>query len=95
MPNYTTSYSPKKPHMRRNTKDQGYLRPGRRAQRRPGAQYLNHSQGFGRKRKGFRAGGNNSRKPYAIIGGGLRRPLFCCERHLVHEPWCGHHPQWQ
>lgn len=76
MPNYTTSYSPKKPHMRRNTKDQGYLRPGRRAQRRPGAQYLNHSQGFGRKRKGFRAGGNNSRKPYAIIAVGCAALFF-------------------
>lgn len=76
MPNYTTSYSPKKPHMRRNTKDQGYLRPGRRAQRRPGAQYLNHSQGFGRKRKGFRAGGNNSRKPYAIIVVGCAALFF-------------------
>ena len=76
MPNYTTSYSPKKPHMRRNTKDQGYLRPGRRAQRRPGAQYLNHSQGFGRKRKGFRAGGNNSRTPYAIIAVGCTALFF-------------------
>ena len=76
MPNYTTSYSPKKPHMRRNTKDQGYLRSGRRAQRRPGAQYLNHSQGFGRKRKGFRAGGNNSRKPYAIIAVGCAALFF-------------------
>ena len=95
MPNYTTSYSPKKPHMRRNTKDQGYLRPGRRAQRRPGAQYLNHSQGFGRKRKGFRAGGNNSRKPYAIIAVGCAALFFAASVIWYMNRGVGNHPQWQ
>lgn len=69
MPNYTTSYSRSKPHMRRGRGGPGYQLPSarQRTARRRGAVYLNHSQGFGRRRQGFRAGGNNSRKPYAII----------------------------
>lgn len=71
MPNYTTSYSGNKsrPHMRRGRGSTGYQLPGarQRATRRRGAMYLNHSQGFGRRRQGFHAGGNNSRKPYAVI----------------------------
>ena len=69
MPNYTTSYSRSKPHMRRGRGGTGYQLPSarQRTARRRGAVYLNHSQGFGRRRQGFRAGGNNSRKPYAII----------------------------
>lgn len=47
-----------------------------RAQRRPGATYLNHSQGFGRRRGGFRAGGANTRKPYAILAVGCAFLFF-------------------
>lgn len=56
----------------------GYQLPrGRaRSQRRPGATYLNHSQGFGRRRQGFRAGGPNTRKPYAILAVGCAFLFF-------------------
>ncbi len=83
MLNHTTSYPPKRPHPRRNQKTTGYQLPrGRaRAARRPGATYLNHSQGFGSAgRRGYgvnraprltlrQSGGrrNNARRSYAIV----------------------------
>lgn len=68
MPNYTTSYSTKKKPRARRRPATGYQLPAgrQRATRRRGATYLNHSQGFGR-RRGFNASGGNARKPYAII----------------------------
>lgn len=78
MLNYTTSYSTKKkPHYRRNNTD--FLPGGRRRQqRKPGVQYLNHSQGFGRRggRGGRGMGTNNSRKPYAFIAVGCAFLFF-------------------
>lgn len=55
----------------------GYQLPrGRaRSKRRAGATYLNHSQGFGR-RRGYRASGPNKRKPYAIIAIGCAALFF-------------------
>lgn len=79
MPNYTTSYSTnKKPRLRsRNGGKYQQLPSARRAsQRRPGAQYLHHSQGFGRKRPGSRGGRPNARRPYAIIAVGCAALLF-------------------
>lgn len=65
MPNYTTSYSNKKPHFRRNTGNRlnGPVRP----QRKRGARYVGHSQGFGSGRRGRRNFGANERRPYAFI----------------------------
>lgn len=78
MLNYTISYSTKKkPHYRRNNTD--FLPGGRRRQqRKPGVQYLNHSQGFGRRggRGGRGMGTNNSRKPYAFIAVGCAFLFF-------------------
>ena len=73
---HTTSYSRKRPRVRRSSKG-GYQLPGGRARttRRPGASYLNHSQGFGR-RRGFRAGSGNARKPYAFIAIGCAFLFF-------------------
>lgn len=75
MPNYTTSYSTKKkPHYRRNNTNQ--LPGGRRRQvKKPGVQYLHHSQGFGR-RAGRGSFGGNSRRPYAFIAVGCAFLLF-------------------
>ena len=87
MPNYTTSYSTKgqrptrrsqpQPHMRRNPKG-GYQLPrgAKRTKRRSGATYLHRSQGFGGRRRGYRASGNNSRKPYALIAIGCAFLFF-------------------
>lgn len=78
MLSYTTSYSTKKkPHYRRNNTD--FLPGGRRRQqRKPGARYLNHSQGFGRHggRGGRGMSTNNSRKPYAFIAVGCAFLFF-------------------
>lgn len=78
MLSYTTSYSTKKkPHYRRNNTD--FLPGGRRRQqRKPGARYLNHSQGFGRRggRGGRGMSTNNSRKPYAFIAVGCAFLFF-------------------
>ena len=77
MPNYTTSYSlkQKKPHYRRRAGDQ--LPSARRhAQKRPGAQYLHHSQGFGRRNRGFRPQRRDSRRPYVFIAIGCAALLF-------------------
>ena len=79
MPNYTTSYSPKKrpryqqPRYRKNTSN--LLPSGRRRKvKRKGSQYLHHSQGFsGRNNHGY---GGNSRKPYAIVVVGCAFLLF-------------------
>lgn len=62
--NHTTSYPPKRPHPRRNQKTTGYQLPRGRARsaRRPGATYLNHSQGFGNTGH-KRRGGNSVRGP--------------------------------
>lgn len=90
MLNHTTSYPPKRPHQRHNRPTTGYQLPrGRaRAARRPGATYLNHSQGFGgsaRRGKGHVPHGprrmqngrrNNSRRPYAIIAVGCALLFF-------------------
>lgn len=75
MPNYTTSYSTnKKPTYRRGNPNQ---LPGarRRRVRKPGVQYLHHSQGFGR-RPGRSSFGGNSRRPYAFIAVGCAFLLF-------------------
>ena len=76
MPKRRTSYSSPRPTMR--TGKGGYQLPqGRaRARRRPGATYLNHSQGFGRRRSGFRASGPNTRKPYAYLAIGCAFLFF-------------------
>ena len=80
MPSYTTSFSSnKKPQRRRS--GPGTQLPGARArlQRRPGAQYLNHSQGFSASRprgRGGRGRRANSRKPYAIIVVGCAFLIF-------------------
>lgn len=64
MLNHTTSHPPKRPHPRRNQKMTGYQLPRGRARsaRRPGATYLNHSQGFGNAGH-KRRGGNSARGP--------------------------------
>lgn len=76
---HTTSYSHAKPHPRRGQKTTGYQLPRGRARsaRRPGATYLNHSQGFGGGRRGRGArvhrsrrtpdDRRNARRPYAFI----------------------------
>ena len=79
MPNYTTSYIPRKrprgqqPRFRKNTPS--HLPNSRlRKPRRKGGQYLRHSQGFsGRGNHGY---GGNARKPYAIIVVGCAFLLF-------------------
>lgn len=76
MPNYTTSYSkkPRKPHMRRD--DNHLPSAHRRAQRKPGVQYLHHSQGFGRRGASRRPRRDNRRRPYAIIAVACAALLF-------------------
>ena len=49
---------------------------GSRAQRRPGAQYLHHSQGFGRRTSGRRPRRRDARRPYAIIAVACAALLF-------------------
>ena len=79
MPNYTTSYTPRKrprgqqPRFRKNTPN--HLPNSRlRKPKRKGGQYLRHSQGFsGRGNHGY---GANDRKPYAIIVVGCAFLLF-------------------
>ncbi|MDY2776808.1 MAG: polysaccharide deacetylase family protein [Collinsella sp.] len=73
---HTTSYSTgKKPHYRRNTTNQ--LPNGRRRQvRKPGAQYLRHSQGFGRQHGGKRMRRHDERRPYAFIAVGCAFLFF-------------------
>ena len=79
MPRYTTSYSTnKRPTPRRRASNQ--LPAGRRrAQRRPGATYLNHSHGFGRTANGRRrapSSRDSSRRTYALIAVGCAFALF-------------------
>lgn len=78
MPNYTTSYSTnKKPRCR--TSAPAHLPGGRRRiQRKPGAQYLHHTQGFGRRgRRGtFGGGRRDPRGSYALIIVGCAALLF-------------------
>ena len=78
MPNYTTSYStkPRKPHHRRPATGDQLPSARRRAQRRPGAQYLHHSQGFGRRTSGRRPRRRDARRPYAIIAVACAALLF-------------------
>lgn len=78
MPNYTTSYSkiPKKPHYRRSNGNQ-LPSARRKGKRRPGAQYLHHTQGFGRHGRGrMMPRRNDSRRPYAIIAVACAALLF-------------------
>ena len=75
MQNHTTSYSTKRPRVRRSPKG-GYQLPRSKASRRPGATYLHHSQGFGRRHKGYRASGGNARRPYAFIVVGCAALVF-------------------
>lgn len=71
----TSSFARPRSHGR--TGRGGYQLPrGRaRSKHRPGATYLNHSQGFGR-RHGYRASGPNKRKPYAFIAVGCAALFF-------------------
>lgn len=79
MPNYTTSYTPRKrprgqqPRLRKNTPNR---LPNSRLHRpkRKGGQYLRHSRGFSR--RGNHGYGANDRKPYAIILVGCAFLLF-------------------
>lgn len=78
MPYYTTSYSTKKrPTYRKGPSD--HL-PGahKRRPRKPGAQYLRHSQGFGRRssRQMNTRRPANSRRPYAFIAVGCALLFF-------------------
>ncbi len=68
MPNYTTSYPPRKRPRPRRVND-GLLPAGRqRKQRKRGAQYLRHAPGLGgRSGRGSRRPRRNSRRPYAVI----------------------------
>lgn len=77
LPHYTTSYSPnpRKPHLRRNDADK-LPSARRKVRRRPGAQYLHHSQGFGRHGRGRRPRRDDSRRPYAIIAVACAALLF-------------------
>ncbi len=76
MPKRRTPYPAPRPTRRRAATGYQLPRGRARSQRRPGATYLNHSQGFGRKRTGFRASGPNSRKPYAILAVGCAFLFF-------------------
>ena len=72
MPNHSTSYPPKRPHRRRGGASTGYQLPRARShgQRRPGASYVRHSQGFGSDNRRSRRrlnGGRNKRRPYALV----------------------------
>ena len=76
---HTTSYQikTKRPYRRRGTSVGRQLPSARsRAHRRRGATYLNHSRGLGTRRRGFRAGGGNARKPYAFIAIGCALLFF-------------------
>ena len=80
MPHYTTSYSTnkKRPTRRRATATGEQLPAARRrAQHKPGVQYLRHSQGFGHSNHG-RRGSSRSRKrnPYALVAVGCALLLF-------------------
>ena len=76
---HTTSYriTSNRPRRRRGTSVGSQL-PGARSRvhRRREASYLNHSRGFGSRRRGFRAGGGNARKPYAFIAIGCALLFF-------------------
>ena len=80
MPQYTTSYSAnkKRPTHRPAVPGQQLPSARRRTHHKPGAQYLRHSQGFGRNNHGFRAAGprRRHRNPYALIGVGVALLLF-------------------
>ncbi len=79
MQNHTTSYSTKRPRRRarpQRSPKGGYQLPRAQKQRRPGATYLHHSQGFGRRRQGYRASGGNARRPYAFIAVGCALLFF-------------------
>ena len=78
MPNYTTSYSTKgkRPHKRRGASDR-LPAAHRRTAKRPGAQYLHHTQGFGRSRRSsFSPRRRDSRRPYVYIAVGCAALLF-------------------
>ena len=81
MPQYTTSYSTnKKRPTRRRAAATGQQLPGarRRSVKKPGVQYLHHSQGFGHSNRGRRTsrGSNRRRNPYALIAVGVALLLF-------------------
>lgn len=79
MPTYTTSFATKRPVKLRGRDPMRLPRAARRTQRRRGAQYLRHSQGFGGRStrlRGPRGSGGNSRKPYAVIVVGCALLLF-------------------
>ncbi len=79
MPTYTTSFTTKRSARLRGRDPMRLPSAARRPQRRRGAQYLRHSQGFGgrgSRSRGGRASGGNSRKPYAIIVVGCALLLF-------------------
>lgn len=75
MPKYTTSYAKKKRprYVGRSSNQHVGGRP--RKVRKPGAQYLRHSQGFGR-RAGLPVYAKNARRPYALIAVGCALLLF-------------------
>lgn len=78
MPNYTTSYSTKgkRPHKRRGASDR-LPAAQRRTVRRPGVQYLHHTQGFGHSRRSsFSPRRRDSRRPYVFIAVGCAALLF-------------------
>ncbi len=80
MPHYTTSYSTnKKRPTRHRAAVPGEQLPAarRRAQHKPGVQYLRHSQGFGHSNRG-RHGSARPRKrnPYALVAVGCALLLF-------------------
>ena len=78
MPHYTTSYSTKKRPAYRPGAAQHLPSANRRRVRKPGVQYLHHSQGFGRKTRrqmGSRRP-RNSRRPYAFIAVGCAFLFF-------------------
>ena len=68
LPHYTTSYSTKSKKPSHRRKQNGKLGPTpRRVSHKPGAQYLRHTQGFGRHNRGVRNRHTEERRPYAII----------------------------
>lgn len=74
---HTTSYTRKRPRRRSIPTVGGQLPHGAaRRQHRPGQMYLNHSQGFGKRSRGFRAGRENARKPYALVAVGCAFLFF-------------------
>ncbi len=80
MPHYTTSYSTnkKRPARRRATATGEQLPAARRrAQHKPGVQYLRHSQGFGHSNHGRRGSSRpRKRNPYALVAVGCALLLF-------------------